>query len=97
MEKLEARYSVVLRANLPQTERELLEQFCGKITSESGEYLLHFNCTQIDASHHAFLDMDTFVPGDQLTHKIRISYQYVLLISGDLNKGPPGFLTGKAP
>ncbi len=95
MSKLQATYSVVLRADLPPLEREMLELFCGKILSRSGESLLHFNCTRIDASHHAFLEMETFGPDDTETHPMRIPYHYIFLISGDQSKSPPGFLTGK--
>lgn len=94
MSKLEATYSVVLRAGVPPPEQELFELLCGRITSATGEALLHFNCTEIDASHHALLQMETFLPGDETTHPVRVPYQYVLLISGNETKAAPGFLTG---
>ena len=85
-------YSVVLRSDLSTREKELLGQFCGKLVSSSGEALLHFQCTKIDLSHHFYIEMEAFRPGDEFTHPVRVPHHYVLLISGDETRPPVGFM-----
>lgn len=88
-------YSVVLRSGMPPAERELMEQFCCRITLASGEPpLLHVLCTSVDVSHPIYLFVEAFKPGDTSTHPLRIQHQYVLLISGDESRPPIGFLSG---
>jgi len=92
MSELTQTYSVVLKADLPSRERELLEHLCCKITSSDGGVLLHFQCTKIDVSHHFYIQMETFKPGDKITHPVKIPHHYVFLISGDESRPPIGFL-----
>lgn len=81
MKELTANFSVVLRADISPGERGLFDQFCGKIVSISGD-LLHFLCTEIDPSHHFFMKLETFKPGDDETHPVSIPHHLILLISG---------------
>ena len=93
-------YSVVLRSDIPARERQLLEHVCSKITSPAGEPLLHFWCTKIDTSHHFYISMDTFKPGDESIHAIQIPHHFVFLISGAEYPKAIGFtasLEGSAP
>ena len=85
-------HSVILSV-LPGTPfGELLEQFCSKITSakDSKNYLLHFWCSEMNASHPVYLEivahrqptveqLDTEDPGPGL--RWRIPHQFVLLIA----------------
>jgi hypothetical protein len=94
MSTLVTQYDVVLRSGLPPRERELLEQACCKITSDSGPDLLHFLCTEIDLSHPFYIEMQTFKPGAEWTHPLRISHHFVFLILGSVEHAAIGFLTG---
>lgn len=91
MSTLPEQYSVVLRSDLPQRERELLEQVCGKIVGGSGHDLLHFRCTSINLAHGFYIEMETFKPGDTQTHPVRVPHHLVFLISGSDNKASIGF------
>ena len=83
MQTLSPTYSVVIKNGIPDMERRLIEQFCCKITSQKNEqYLLHFLCTRIDLSHHAYLEMDTFRLEDKTLATVRIPHHYVLMIDG---------------
>lgn len=92
MNELVAKYSVVLRSDLPPREKELLNEFCGKIGSSDGDMLLHFRCTKIDLSRNFYIEMESFKPGDEFTHPVRVPHHYVFLISGDDSRQPIGFL-----
>lgn len=93
MADLSPTFSVVLRGDIPPRETELLSQLCaGKIVSQTGDSLLHFQCTKIDVSHHFYIEMETFRSGDTSTHPVRIPHHYVLLISGDETRPSIGFL-----
>jgi hypothetical protein len=87
--KLNDKYSVVLRSDIPALEAELLRQFCCRITNGQGQSLLHFLCTEIDLSHPFFVGMETFKPGAETTHPVRIPHHYVFLISGAEWASPP--------
>ena len=93
MASLASIFSVVLRHDLPETELELLSYYAGMLVSKSGQVLLHFTCTNIDATHGYYLKMDTFKSGaDESTCPIRIPHHFVLMISGDnSNPSPIGF------
>ena len=94
MSKLKSTYSVVLRPNLPPTEKELLEHFAGKIVSKAGDELLHFLCTKVDLSHHHYLTMETFDPNDEedIIVPLRVPHHFVLLILGEEDRKSFGFL-----
>jgi hypothetical protein len=91
MSEILARYSVVLRSDIPAREFEFLSRLCGHITSPSGQDLLHFWCTQIDTSHHVYIQLETFKSGDKVTYPIQVPHQYVLLISGAQTAKAIGF------
>jgi hypothetical protein len=94
-EALKSNYSVILKANLPQLEFELLSHYARRVVAESGEELLHFACTKVDDGHHHYLSMESFLPGTDITDSLRIPHQYVLLISGGENRRPVGFIHGE--
>lgn len=52
-------HSVVLSVLPNSPLGEILEQFCSKITStkDSGNYLLHFWCSEVNASHQVYLEI----------------------------------------
>jgi hypothetical protein len=88
----DAKYSVILRSDIPALEAELLSHFCSPITSKTGEALLHFLCTEIDPSHPFYVRMTTFKPKAEFTRPIQIPHHYVFLISGsDSDPYPIGF------
>lgn len=90
---LKATYSVVLKANIPIAERLLFEMYCYKITSDEGEELLHFLCTEVDASHHTYIEMQTFRQDDEVLASVRVPHNYVLLIDGSEERPLIGFLS----
>jgi hypothetical protein len=96
MSSLVPQYDVVLRSDLPPRERDLLEHACCKITSDSGLDLLHFLFTEIDPSHPFYIAMQTFKPGGENTHPLRIPNHFVFLISGsEEQRASIGFLGGR--
>jgi hypothetical protein len=82
MTDLKSKYSVVLRANLPAPEVELLAHYARRITSEAGQELLFFDCASIDTSHGYYLIVEAFLPGAEVTDSLMIPHSYVFLISG---------------
>ena len=91
---LKARYSVVLKSDLPESEEELLEEFALRVRLDSGDELLHLLCTEIDLSHHYLIQMKTFKPEEERTHPLSIPHHYVFAISGADAESPIGFLAG---
>jgi hypothetical protein len=88
----DAKFSVVLRSNIPPNELELLAHFCCTIVAKQGEVLVHFLCTEIDLSHPFYITMETFKPKAEFTHFVRIPHHYVFLISGSESRPfPIGF------
>jgi hypothetical protein len=90
----DAKYSVVLRSDIPALEAELLSHFCGRITSKTGGgVLLHFLCTEIALSHPCYVEMTTFKLNDEVTRPMKIPHHYVFLISewSDSGRFPIGF------
>jgi hypothetical protein len=85
----DAKYSVVLRSDIPTLEAELLSHFCDGITSKTGGALLHFLCTAIDLSHPSYVGMTTFKLGADYTHPVQIPHHYVFLISGSASDPYP--------
>lgn len=86
-----ATYSVVLRSGIPALERQLLEQFCCQLTSSQGESLLEFHCTQIDVSHHRYIELKTFRPPGTEVSTLLVPHEFVLLIDGSKQRPPIGF------
>ena len=93
MTEILARYSVVLRSDIPAREFEFLSRLCSHITSPTGQGqdLLHFWCTQVDTSHHVYIQLETFKSGDEATYPVQVPHQYVLLISGAQTQRAIGF------
>lgn len=85
------RYSVILRSDIPASERELLATLCAEITTKTGPALLEFRCTKIDVSHHNYIEMETLPRHGEVTWPLRVFYYYVFLISGDEQGNRIGF------
>lgn len=93
MSKLKENYTVVLRSDLPPLEKEFLEQLCFKVTSKDDSFLLVFRCTEVDTSHHYFINMETFKSKkDEFTMPIQVPLHYVILISGSKDRPSIGFV-----
>jgi len=93
-EVLKSQFSVILKSNLPPLEFELFSHYARRVVSESGEELLHFACTKIDDGHHYYLNIESFLPGTDITDSLKIPHQYVLFISGGEDRRPIGFIYG---
>jgi len=93
MRELVAVHDVILRADLPAREREMLSHFTLKLVAAhtSGEDLLCLPCISIDASHPFYLRVETFVPGDSDAMTVHIPHHYVFLISGAEARRSIGF------
>jgi hypothetical protein len=76
---------------LPPTEVELLSQYTRRLMATDGRALLHFDCVSIDTSHHYYLSMETFKPGDDLIIPLWVPHYYVLMISGGDDRSEIGF------
>lgn len=85
-------YSVILKAELPSVERELLRRYCHELHSDDGATLLQFLCTSIDLSHPAYVEMQVLAPKSQSASLLRIPHAYVFLIDGGIKKSGIGFL-----
>ena len=59
------KYVVVLRSNIPQKELNLLEHYCFKMVSPQDEILFYFRCSEIDVSHHSYIEMKTYQPDSE--------------------------------
>lgn len=92
MPALDPVYSVILKAEIPAVEREMLRRYCHEIHGDDGSTLLHFLCTHVDLSHPAYVEMQTFAPKSDSTRIIRIQHAYVLMIDGGVRKPGIGFM-----
>jgi hypothetical protein len=94
MSTLVPQYDVVLRSDLPQRERELLEHTCCKLTSHAGPDLLDFtvygNRPVAPVLHR---DAD-FQARSRVGSSSRIPHHFVFLISGSVEHAAIGFLPG---
>jgi len=91
MDELTPIFSVVLRSGIPPLERELLQQFCCKISSTQEGELLHFMCTEIDVSHHVYIEMQTYSPKSTDLFCVKIPHHYVFFIDGSKDHPSIGF------
>ena len=62
-------------------------------SSTLGHYCL---CMTVNLSHHVYIEMESFKPGDTDTHPLRIPHHFVFLISGAESSSPIGFLAGQS-
>ena len=79
--KLEAKYSVVLREDIPAGEAEFLVALSSGIKLSSGRKLRQFSCTAVRVTAH-YLEMDVFKDGASWHLPVKIPHAYVLQISG---------------
>lgn len=84
-------HSVVLRSGITPADVQMLRTFCATINLESGEEVLHFYCTQVDVSHHIYIEMKTFLPHQEGEFLVRIPHHYVLMIDGSEERPSIGF------
>ncbi len=93
-EPLKLTYSVVLKSMPSITpEFELLEKFAYSMECQAGGVLLHFLCTEVDASHHSYIEMKTFRHGDTETMTVKLPHHLILMINGTKEHPSLGFLS----
>lgn len=73
-------FSVVLRADLPGIERELLRQYCHELHGTDGHTLLQLPCTRVDTLHAIYLEVEALAPKSQRVTTLRLPHAFVLLI-----------------
>jgi hypothetical protein len=93
MSELLAKYNVLLRSDIPAREFQLLLKHCSPVADADGKPMLHFWCTEIDTSHHYYLQISTFKAGDTVAYPVQIPHHLVLLISGAQRANSIGFTT----
>lgn len=76
-------YSVILKAEVPALERELLRRYCHELHGTDGSTLLHFLCTRIEPGHPHYLEFDAILPRRQGLRRLRLPHAFVFLIEGD--------------
>jgi hypothetical protein len=93
-EPLQPTYSVVLKSIPSITpEFELLEKFAHSIECQAGGVLLQFLCTEVDASHHSYIEMKTFRHGEAKTVTMKLPHHLILMIHGAKENPSLGFLS----
>lgn len=75
--------NIILKAELPSVERELLRRFCHEMHGADGTTLLHIPGTRMDTTHAVYLEIDALLPQNAGTRTLRIPHDHVLLIEGD--------------
>jgi hypothetical protein len=90
-DEFKSNFSVLLKVDLPATEIELLSHYARRVISSQGLELLHFDCVNIDTSHHYYLSMETFKPGEDLMYPLWIPHHYVFMITGGDDRPGIGF------
>lgn len=88
---MEAKYSVLLRADLPPAEASILGRLAGRVVCKSGVELLKLSCSEIDLSHPYLAELKVIVQ-DNPGHPLWIPQHYIFLVSGAGAKMPIGFL-----
>lgn len=73
-------FSVVLRADLPGLERELLRQYCHELHGADGHTLLQLPCTRVDTTHAIYLEVEALAPKSRRVTMLRLPHAFVLLI-----------------
>ena len=94
MPEREILYSVVLRSDIPESDREILKQVACEIVGGSDPSLIELRCSKLDLSHPYYLLAESFKPSTQTLHPVQIPHHYVLLIHGDEDSPAAGFLSG---
>jgi len=88
------KYSVLLHRNLDPRDQEFFSHFAGKVVGQDGSFLTHFFCTELDSSHHVYLEITTYIPGKEGRMKLRIPHGFVFMISDPIDeKRQVGFVT----
>jgi hypothetical protein len=85
------KYCVLLKAGIPSRELQFFEHFCFKIISPQEEPLLYFRCSEIDVSHHSYIEMKIFHPSSELIWPLMVPHQYILSIDGADDRKSIGF------
>lgn len=79
---MKAKYEVLLHPGLPEAHIEIFRRLCFPVGAIEGADLLVFRCTQIDISHHMYIEMECTVPNREGTHSVKIPHGMVQMIWG---------------
>lgn len=74
------RYSVVLKADIPLLERELLRQYCHEVHGDDGTTLLQLRCATLDLAHTIYLEATVILPRSQERRHLHLPHALVMLI-----------------
>ena len=80
MQDSHVRYSVVLKADIPLLERELLRQYCHEIHGDDGTTLLQLRCETLELSHPTYLEAAVLLPRNQERRHLYLAHSLVMLI-----------------
>jgi hypothetical protein len=80
MTDLRPAYTVFLKHDIPDVERELLRRHCHELHGADGHTLLHFLCTRANLAHAHYLEMDVVAPRQRGHLTLRVPHDYVLMI-----------------
>lgn len=87
-----AAYRIVLRSDLPATERELLRRYCHELHGYDGSTVLQLQAHRIDCSDARYLWLEAELPRQQGRCVLRLPHDSVFLIEGDGHAAPASLL-----
>lgn len=83
-----APYLVILRSDLPATERELLRHYCHELHGYDGSTVLQLRAHRIETGDARYLWLDAELPRQQGRRTLRLPHDCVFLIEGDGHAAP---------
>lgn len=83
-----APYLVILRSDLPATERELLRHYCHELHGYDGSTVLQLRARRLDTSDARYLWLEAELPRAQGRRVLRLPHECVFLIEGDGRAAP---------
>lgn len=90
-------FSVILRSDIPDVERELLRHYCHELHGSDGNTMLQLLCTRVDSADPRYLAMEVVLPRQRGACRLRIAHEQVFLIEGDGSAATPLALAAAAP
>ena len=89
---METNHHLILVPNVPQPLQDLLCRFGVLMDPDAAEHLIHLACSEVDASHHSYIEAKIVWKDRTDPLPVRISHRYVAAIFDfDDPTGPIGF------
>lgn len=90
---MEDPHIIILSDSVTDHDLEWLVYFSFEMTSQSGLVRRFLRCSEVDASHHIYIQAKTLLPNHLVYADLRIPHHLVLMIWDDPEEKQLGFLS----